>query len=137
MSPPAPHPVHFSRDAHSGGPGGRRRCRAKTEETVGPARDHSLDVALRDVRASGTSSLATLMLDLASLPRGVRDRLAMLDLAANLVLCAATFSPWERMVTLELECKACGERSSVTGDPFGARWIPRVSHDCPLRLRAA
>jgi hypothetical protein len=77
------------------------------------------------------------MLDLVSMPRGVRDQLAMLDIPAGLILCAATFSPWDGTVTVELQCEECGEKSTVTGDPFAVRWAQRVDHECPRRQRAA
>jgi hypothetical protein len=57
----------------------------------------------------------------------------MLDLPAGLVLYAATFSPWDGTVTVELRCENCGEAYTLTGDPFAVRWAHRVDHDCPCR----
>jgi hypothetical protein len=70
------------------------------------------------------------MLDLTSMPRAVRDQIALLHVPADFILDSANFSPWDGTLTVELKCVKCGETSTVSGDPFGARWTQEVHHDC-------
>ena len=74
---------------------------------------------------------SSVMLDLTSMPRGVRDQIALLHVPADFILDSANFSPWDGTLTVELKCVKCGESSTVSGDPFGARWTRGVHHDCP------
>jgi hypothetical protein len=59
-------------------------------------------------------TIPALMLDLTSMPRGVRDQISLLLLPVQLIVSSARFSPWEGTLTVDLKCAKCGE--NVYGD---------------------